>query len=66
MLKQIDDCAKRRLTDQMELRVAAQFLIKQGFQDHEIAVELSRYYYVDVDALNLTLDGLSMPDRSDA
>lgn len=47
-----DDCAKRRLTERAELTVAAEFLIARGFERDEIAVQLSRFYYVDVDELN--------------
>ena len=52
MLLPADDCAKRRLTDKGELTVAAEFLIAKGFQGDEIAVQLSRFYYVDIDELN--------------
>ncbi len=52
MLLPSDDCAKRRLTERAELTVAAEFLIARGFSDDEIAVQLSRFYYVDIDALN--------------
>ncbi|MEO4001276.1 hypothetical protein [Mesorhizobium sp. CAU 1732] len=47
-----DDCAKRRLTERAELTVAAEFLIARGFDSDEIAVHLSRFYYIDIDALN--------------
>lgn len=47
-----DDCAKRRLTERSELMIAAKFLIEHGFADDEIAVQLSRFYYVDIDELN--------------
>ena len=52
MLLPSDDCAKRRLTEPAELTVAAEFLISRGFGSDEIAVQLSRFYYVDIDALN--------------
>jgi hypothetical protein len=32
--------------------VAAEFLMARGFAEDEIAVQLSRFYYVDIDALN--------------
>ncbi|TKT80370.1 hypothetical protein [Aquamicrobium sp. LC103] len=52
MFQHPDDCAKRRLTERTELRIAAEFLMIRGFKDEEIAVQLSRYYYIDVDELN--------------
>lgn len=47
-----DEPDKRRLTERGELTVAAEFLIARGFEHDEIAVQLSRFYYVDVDELN--------------
>ncbi len=52
MLLPSDDSAKRRLTERAELVVAAEFLIARGFEHDEIAVQLSRFYYVDIDELN--------------
>lgn len=59
MLLPADDCAKRRLTDKAELTVAAEFLIAKGFRGDEIAVQLSRFYYVDIDELNNVVATLS-------
>lgn len=59
MLLHSDDCAKRRLTERAELTVAAEFLMARGFDCDEIAVQLSRFYYVDIDALNDVVDTLS-------
>lgn len=59
MLLPADDCAKRRLTERAELTVAAEFLIARGFEVDEIAVQLSRFYYVDVDELNDVVAGMS-------
>lgn len=61
MLLPADDCAKRRLTERAELTVAAEFLIARGFEVDEIAVQLSRFYYVDVDELNEVVSSLSQP-----
>lgn len=52
MLLPTDSAPKRRLTEHDELAVAAEFLISHGFAADEIAVQLSRFYYVDIDALN--------------
>ena len=59
MLLPADDCEKRRLTERAELTVAAEFLIARGFEVDEIAVQLSRFYYVDVDELNDVVAGMS-------
>ena len=34
------------------MKVAVEFLMSRGFRDDEIAVQLSRFYYVDIDELN--------------
>ncbi len=52
MLLSSDTSHKRRLTEHAELAVAAEFLLVRGFAEDEIAVQLSRFYYVDIDALN--------------
>lgn len=52
MLTLTDGAPKRRLTEHAELAVAAEFLMARGFCEDEIAVQLSRFYYVDIDALN--------------
>lgn len=52
MLHSSDARPKRRLTEHAELAVAVEFLLARGFAEDELAVQLSRFYYVDVDALN--------------
>ncbi len=52
MLLSTDGAAKRRLTEHDELAVAAEFLMARGFTEDEIGVQLSRFYYIDIDALN--------------
>ena len=59
MLLHSDDCTKRRLTERAELTVAAEFLMARGFDCDEIAVQLSRFYYVDIDELNDVVAALS-------
>ncbi|MGQ2901807.1 hypothetical protein [Neoaquamicrobium sediminum] len=59
MLLPPDDYTKRRLTEPAELTVAAEFLIARGFGSDEIAVQLSRFYYVDIDALNDVVSNMS-------
>ena len=62
MLLPSEDCAKRRLTERSQLAVAAEFLMARGFARDDIAVQLSRFYYIDVDELNDVITGLA--DRS--
>ena len=52
MLHSSEITPKRRLTEHAELAVAAEFLLARGFAEDEIAVQLSRFYYIDIDALN--------------
>jgi hypothetical protein len=52
MLSPTDGSPRRRLTERDELAVAAEFLMSHGFAEDEIAVQLSRFYYIDIDALN--------------
>lgn len=52
MLTPTDGAPKRRLTEHAELAVAAEFLMARGFSEDDIAVQLSRFYYIDVDVLN--------------
>lgn len=59
MLFPAEDATKRRLTERSELIVATQFLISRGFSYDEIAVQLSRFYYIDIDELNDVVSVLS-------
>ena len=47
-----DEGVKRRLTERNDLAVAAKFLMASGIAEDDIAVQLSRHYYVDIDELN--------------
>jgi energy-converting hydrogenase A subunit M len=47
-----DDCAKRRLVDRDEIAVAVKLLLEHGYSEESIGPQLSRFYYVDIDALN--------------
>ncbi len=52
---QTDDLTKRRLTERFELIAAAEFLIGRGLAPDDVPVQLSRFYYVDIDMLNEVL-----------
>lgn len=47
-----EDCPKRRLVDREEIRLAVRLLMQHGYCDDDIAPQLSRFYYVDIDTLN--------------
>jgi hypothetical protein len=59
MLLPSDESRKRRLTERAEMTVAIEFLMQRGFSEDEIGLQLSRFYYVDIDALNEVLAGLA-------
>lgn len=47
-----EECAKRRLVDRDEIRIAVRLLMQHGYGDEDIAPQLSKFYYVDIDTLN--------------
>ncbi|MEX0955971.1 MAG: hypothetical protein WDZ83_12255 [Rhizobiaceae bacterium] len=56
-----DDNGKRRLTEPDQLSVVANFMLSRGYPLEEIPVQLSRYYYIDLDLLNDILYRGAMP-----
>jgi len=52
MRQALDENAKRRLTERAEITVAVDFLLARGFASEDIPLQLTRYYYVDIDLLN--------------
>lgn len=54
-----EDTLKRRLTEPDDLAVAVRFLMERGFREDEIATELSRHFYVDIDMLNEVMVALA-------
>lgn len=59
MSPQKSDCEKRRLTDREQLIAAVRYLTSRGVLPENMAVQLTRHYYVDIDALNEALAALS-------
>jgi len=51
----LDENAKRRLTERVEISVAVDFLISRGFRPDDIPAQLVKFYYVDIDLLNAVL-----------
>lgn len=62
----IDDCAKRRLTDRMEILMAVNILRSRGFEEDELVMEMTKLFYVDLDEFNFVLDATEQvrPDRA--
>lgn len=56
-----DDIVMGKLTERAELTVAARFLLEHGVEQDEIAVRLSRHYYIDIDELNDVVESLTSP-----
>jgi hypothetical protein len=50
-----DDFAKRRLVDREEMQIAVRLLLEHGYSGEDIAPQLTRFYYVDIDTLNEVL-----------
>ncbi|HWK14475.1 MAG TPA: hypothetical protein VNS02_08780 [Rhizobiaceae bacterium] len=51
----LNENAKRRLTERAQLSVAVDVLLANGIAVDEVAPQLCRYYYVDIDLLNEVL-----------
>jgi len=56
---QVDDSAKRRLTDPAEIDRAIQLLEARGLYGDQLLTEMTRIFYVDLDALQGVLAGLT-------
>lgn len=52
MTKPVEDCAKRRLIERRELEFAIRFMCQRGVELGDVPVQLTRYYYVDIDEVN--------------
>ncbi len=48
----IEDYQKRRLTDRFDIMTAVNILRSQGYDEDEIITEITRVFYVDLDAYN--------------
>lgn len=59
MSPQKSDYEKRRLTDRAQLVAAVKYLESRGVLPENMALQLTRHYYVDIDALNEVLAALS-------
>ena len=52
MLQTIDETAKRRLTERVDMATAINILRSQGYGDDELLVELVKLFYLDLDEFN--------------
>ena len=61
-----DDNTKRRLIEPDQLSAVADFMLARGYPLDDIPVQLSRYYYLDLDLLNDILYRGAMPAETPA
>ena len=59
---QVDDSAKRRLTDPAEIDRSIQLLEARGLYGDQLLTEMTRIFYVDLDALQGVLAGLAQAE----
>jgi hypothetical protein len=52
MQDNIEDWAKRRLTERVDLQTAIAILRERGYDIDEMLAELTRLFYVDLDEFN--------------
>ncbi|MFU0506558.1 hypothetical protein [Pseudaminobacter sp. NGMCC 1.201702] len=48
----IDDCSKPRLTEPVDILTAVNILRSWGLDHEEMICEITRWFYVDLDAFN--------------
>ncbi|MBN9243334.1 MAG: hypothetical protein J0I98_11115 [Mesorhizobium sp.] len=48
----VEDYQKRRLTDRFDILTAINILKSRGFDDDDLIAEITRAFYVDLDAYN--------------
>jgi hypothetical protein len=51
----IDDCAKRRLTERVDILTAVNILESRGIRREDLIVEMTKFFYVDLDEFNRVL-----------
>lgn len=55
MLHYVEDNSKRRLTERVEILTAVNILRMRGCRTEELIVEMTRFFYVDLDEFNEVL-----------
>ncbi|WP_292235386.1 hypothetical protein [Mesorhizobium sp.] len=48
----VEDYQKRRLTERVDIMTAISILMSQGYEEHELIGEMTKVFYVDLDAYN--------------
>ena len=48
----VEDNAKRRLTDRLDLIMAINILRREGYEHEELIREITRIFYIDLDEYN--------------
>jgi hypothetical protein len=56
MYQPIDDHAKRRLIEPRDIAVAVNFLKAEGIDQDDLLTEITKLFYVDLDAFNDVLN----------
>ncbi|PBB87092.1 MULTISPECIES: hypothetical protein [unclassified Mesorhizobium] len=51
----VEDYQKRRLTERVDIMTAISILMSQGYEEHELIGEMTKVFYVDLDAYNEVL-----------
>ena len=52
MQRYLEDCQKRRLTEHVDIMTAVTILRSQGYDHDELIEEITKVFYVDLDAYN--------------
>ncbi|RWP79607.1 hypothetical protein [Mesorhizobium sp.] len=52
MERYVEDYQKRRLTERVDIMTAINILKSQGYDHHELIAEITKVFYVDLDAYN--------------
>ncbi|RUW29818.1 MULTISPECIES: hypothetical protein [unclassified Mesorhizobium] len=48
----VEDYQKRRLTERVDIMTAINILMSQGYDEDELIGEITKVFYVDLDAYN--------------
>ena len=52
MFQAIDDCAKRRLTERVDILTAVNILKSRGYDEEQLVAEIIKIFYVDLEEYN--------------
>jgi len=60
--KTIEDNAKRRLTEPLEIKAAINILRDRGCRNEDLPVLMTRYFYVDLDQFNAVMKSIRISE----